>query len=276
MQHTLAPGSMQLIAPARRRVRFSEMWTSMPLARRLAVRDFKVRYKQSALGPLWLVIQPLGMLGAFTVVFGGVADIGTQGVPYALFALVGVTVWTFVSSAMGTGVRAHVANQKLIKLVPCPRVAFVTANLLATLPYLAAPLVLTLIAIPLSGRALPMQVLTLPLMTIWLCLVVYASTLLLSSVNVRFRDVGQTIPFLLQGGLFLTPVAYPLTEAGQSLQTVLACNPMTGVLEAWRWCLLGTPPDELALIVAAGATPLVLAAAWYLFARLEPRFADVI
>ena len=276
MQQTIAPPAMQLIAPATSRVRLSEIWSSIPLASMLAVRDFKVRYKQSALGPLWLVIQPLGMLGAFTVVFGGVADIGTEGVPYALFALVGVTVWTFFSMAMGTGVRAHVMNQKLIKLVPCPRVAFVTANMLATLPYLAAPLLLTLIAIPVSGRALPAAILALPLVVVWLCVLIYASTLLLSSVNVRFRDVGQTIPFVMQGGLFLTPVAYPLSEASQSLQTVLACNPMTGVLETWRWCLLGTPPDQLALLVALGATPLVVAAGWYLFVRLEPRFADVI
>jgi len=221
------------------------------------------------------MIQPLGMLGAFTVVFGGVADVDTGQVPYALFALVGVTVWTFISSAMGAGVRAHVMNQKLIKLVPCPRVVFVTANLLATLPYLAAPLILTLLAIPLI-HGLPLAVLTLPLAIAWLCVLVYGWNLLLSSVNVRFRDVGQMIPFVLQGGLFLTPVAYPLSEASPSLQTVLACNPMTGVLELWRWCLLGTPPDQLALIVAVASTPLLMVGAWYVFARLEPRFADVI
>lgn len=267
---------MQLIVPARSRVRLSGLWTSMPLARMLAVRDFKARYKQSALGPLWLVIQPLGMLGAFTVVFGGVAEVDTQGVPYALFAVVGVTVWTFISTALGTGVRAHVANQKLIKLVPCPRIAFVTANTLATLPYLAAPLLLTFVAIALAGHPLPIEVLALPLIAVWLCGIVFALTLLLSAVNVRFRDVGQMIPFVLQGGLFLTPVAYPLAEGGASLQTVLAFNPLTGVLEAWRWSLLGTSPDELALIVATAATPVLFATAWYVFTRLETRFADVI
>jgi lipopolysaccharide transport system permease protein len=267
---------MALIAPARSRVRIPELWTSMPLARTLAVRDFKVRYKQSALGWLWLLIQPLGMLAAFTAVFGGVADVGTDGVPYALFALVGVTVWTFVSSAVATGVRAHVMNLKLIKLVPCPRVAFVTANLIATLPYLAVPLLLTLVAIPLAGRALPVQTFALPLVALWLCVLVFAWTLLLSAVNVRFRDVAQTIPFLLQSGVFLTPIAYPLSEAGSGLQTLLALNPLAGLLEVWRWCLLGTPPDELALMVSAASTPIVLAAAWYLFSRLEPRFADVV
>lgn len=264
------------IVPAKHRVRVSELWTSFPVARALALRDFKIRYKQSFLGPFWLLLQPLGILGAFTVVFAGVADVPTDGVPYGLFALVGITVWSFVNIALGVGVRAHLTNHKLIKLVPCPRTAYVSASVLSSLPNLVIPLVLTLAVIPLVGWSVGPQLLALPALIVWLFVFLWSATNFLAALNVRVRDVGALLPFLLQGGLFVTPVGFSLEGTSGLLAVVLACNPLTGIIESWRWCLLGTSPDPLALAVSAGATVVTAVAGWLVFRRLEPSFADVV
>jgi ABC-2 type transport system permease protein len=262
--------------PAKRRVQIRDAWGSLPITRVLAVRDFKVRHKQAALGPLWLFIQPLGILAAFTVVFNGVAQVDTSGVPYPLFALVGITVWTYVSATLAFGVRTHITNREIIRYVDCPRIAFVTSTILSSLPNLAVPLVFTILGIFALGRELPVNSLLLPVAIAWLLLLLWGLVLGLSAANVRFRDVNALVPFFLQGGIFLTPIAYPLSDVPDKLDEILALNPFTGVIEFWRWCLLGAPLDERAVLIAAAGTVLTTVIGWRLFTRLEVRFADLI
>jgi ABC-type polysaccharide/polyol phosphate export permease len=270
------PAEVHSIVPAARRVRPRDVVTTWRLSRALAVRDFKVMYKQSALGPLWLVIQPLGILGAFTVVFSGVASVDTSGVPYPLFALVGVTVWTFVQTAVSSGTRAIINNKKLVRHVSCARHPFVTANVAASIPNLMLPLALTIPSIYLLDRSLSLNALLLPVCIAWLLLLIWSTALLFAATNVPFRDITSVVPFLLQGGIFLTPVAYPLSEVPSPLATVLAINPLTGMIEAWRWCLLGSAASPGVVAAALFGTLVIVVAAWQVFVRLEPRFADVI
>jgi lipopolysaccharide transport system permease protein len=267
---------VRTIAPSSKRVRLRDLRSALPASWVLAQRDFKVLYKQSALGPLWLAIQPLGVLGAFTVVFSGVADIETGGVPYPLFALVGISVWTFLSACLATGTRCFTRSKRLIRLTNAPRPALAIAAVTAALPQLAVPVALTLIAVLAFGEGLGLELLALPLVALWLYGLTLAVVLALGALNVRFRDVVSLVPFLLQGGLFLSPIAYPLSEVPNGLDTILKLNPITGVVEAWRWSMLGSPADGFALAAAGAGTVAIAFIAWVVFVRLEVRFADVI
>jgi lipopolysaccharide transport system permease protein len=267
---------VRVIVPATRRVRLRDLPAVLPAARVLSQRDFKVLYKQSALGPLWLALQPLGVLGAFTVVFSGVADIDTGGTPYALFALVGISVWTFVSACIAAGTRCFTRSKRMVRLTTAPRAALAIAAVSSALPQLAVPLLLTLVAVLVFGEGLGLELLALPLVALWLYGLTLVLVLALAALNVRFRDVTSLVPFLLQAGLFMSPVAYPLSEVPNGLDTIIKLNPLTGVIEAWRWSILGSPADELALILAGAGTLVTAVVAWAVFVRLEVRFADVI
>jgi ABC-type polysaccharide/polyol phosphate export permease len=276
IQAVARPAPVRRVVPTRRRVGLSEIWTSLPVANMLAVRDYKARNKQSVLGPIWLILQPLGILGTFAVVFQGVAQVGTDGIPFPLFALVGTTVWTFVNATIAYGVRTHIINAKLIKLVPCSRIAYVTSAVTGALPNLLVPLLLTFATLPIYGRGLPLQFVAFPLCLAWLIVFLWSVTNLLAALNVRFRDVSSLVPFLIQGGMFLTPIAYPLSSASPPLSDVLALNPLTGIIESWRWAILGSTPGMLPMIVAMVATVVTAIAGWWVFVRLEPRFADYV
>jgi lipopolysaccharide transport system permease protein len=271
-----APVGVRTIMPATKRVRPGDVVGSLPAARVLTQRDFKVLHKQSALGPLWLAIQPLAILGAFTVVFSGVADIETEGIAYPLFALVGISVWSFVSAGLATGTRCFTRSKRLVRLTNAPRVALAIAAVTAAVPQLAVPLALTLVAVLAFGEGLGPELLVLPFIALWLYVLMLAAVLALGALNVRFRDVTSLVPFLLQGGLFLSPVAYPLSEVPEGLDTIIRLNPLTGVIEAWRWSILGAPADDLAVLMAGGGTLAIALLGWAVFVRLEVRFADVI
>ena len=141
----LEPASERVIVPAKSRIKLSELRRDLPVVRVLAARDFKVKYKQSLLGPLWLLIQPLGLLVAFFVAFRGLADVQTGDIPYALFALVGLSVWAFFQASLTIGTTSLVTNVHLVKLTPCPRLAFPIASLVASLPAVAVTTAATLV-----------------------------------------------------------------------------------------------------------------------------------
>jgi lipopolysaccharide transport system permease protein len=264
------------IRPVRRRVRVRDLFAHWPLVWQLALRDYQVRFKQAALGPVWVLAQPLSILLALTVVFQQVTTVNTGGIPYAAFALPGITVWTFTSTCLAMGSRVFIANKKLVTHVACPRTPFVTASVLSAAPNLLLPLVLTIgTVIWLTGLP-PVQVVLLPLLVAGLVALVWSLTLIFASLNVRFRDVSNVVPFVLQGGLFLTPIGYPLSSVDGWLKVLLYLNPFTGVIEAWRWALLGTSIDPVLAAITAVETVLALVLGWRLFSRLETRFADII
>lgn len=270
----LVESTVRVSKPMRRRVRLRDMWTSLPVGWMLGWRDMKAKYKQSALGPLWLVLQPLGMLAAITIAFSKVTSVDTGNVPYVVFALVGLAVWTYVQMTITVAPGTLQANQQVVRRSPCPRVAFVTGTLISVLPPLAVVLAASVAAAAISG-SLPVEALAMPLLVAWLVVLMWGFTLLVTALGGRFRDAVALAPLIVQSGIFLTPVGYPLDAAG-SFAKVLAFNPASGVIETWRWSLLGIAPDGFAIGVALAETVTVGLLGWYVFGRMETRFSDYV
>ena len=262
--------------PTKKRVTVSEIWESLPVAREVAARDLKVKYKQSLLGPPWLVIQPLGMLAALIVAFNGVANVDTQGVPYIPFALTGLAVWTLIQMTLLNGAQAFVQNALLIRRVSCPRIAFLTGSVIANLPAPTVVLVGAIGSLLITGQGLPVQALLFPFLMVWLLVFTFMLVCIFASLAVRFRDIQSLLPFWSQAGLFLTPVGFTLATAPGKVERVLTFNPLSGLFELTRWCLLDMELTALPVIVSAVFTVFLIWGGWQLFARLETTFADVI
>lgn len=266
----------RVFLPAKKRVRIRDIWTSRHVAWVVGARDLKIKYKQSLLGPPWLVIQPLGILAALIVAFHGVADVETGGVPYIPFALTGLAAWTLIQMTLLTGAQAFITNALLIRRVSTTRIAFISGALIANLP---APTVIflgafmTLLA---SGQGLPLQALLFPLVVAWLLCFTFFLVCIFASLAVRFRDIQSLLPFWSQAGLFLTPVGFSLSTAPGRVEDVLTFNPLSGLLELTRWCLLDAEITALPVIVSAVFSALLFWGGWQLFARMEITFADVI
>lgn len=274
---TAAPPSVpRIIKPVKRRIRVADLWATRHVSMMLGVRDVKVKYKQAALGPLWLLIAPLGMLAAVTIAFSGVTDVDTGGIPYIVFALVGLTVWTFIQLSLTLGAQAVIVNTTLVRRSPTPRLAFLSGSLLGNLPPFLVMLGFSLIAAVAAGRLTP-KALLLPLLVVWLILFTFGMMLLLASLSVRFRDTLSAMPLIIQAGIFVSPVGYSLAGAPANIHTLLLVNPISGLIEAWRWSLLDLANPSLTAIAVAGVwTVGLLTLGWRVFGRLEVEFADYV
>lgn len=266
----------RVLGAVRSRIRVSDVWTTAPVARMIGMRDIKVKYKQAALGPLWLLVAPLGLLAAMIVAFSGVTTVNTSGVPYVPFALVGLTVWSFVQLSLSMGAQAVIANSSLVRRSILPRLSLMTGSLLGNLPPVGVMLVVTLATSAGTG-VLPVQALLLPVMMLWLFVFTFGVTLLLSSMAARYRDTVSIIPLVVQAGIFVTPVGYGLKGAPSNIHALLAINPVSGIIEAWRWCLVGLPGPEVGVIAAGlGWTIVLVVLGWRIFGRMEVDFADFV
>ncbi len=261
--------------PSDVRLRLRDVRGYGPILRALATRDLKARYKQSFLGPAWVVFQPLALLGAFAVGFRSVADIETAGVPYVVFALVGLTVWTYFQATMMVAVGSIVNNYALVRWTACPRLALPLATLISSSPSFAITVVATIVVAAATGD-LSAGVLLAPLLALWLAVLTGAVAVLVAGLSVRARDVISVMPFLLQVLLFLAPVAYGTAQLSDTLQTLIAFNPLTGLIDAWRWAVLGIDPDMTAVFVSLGLTALLALLSWRVFAAIEALIADEI
>ena len=245
------------------------------MTRVLAVRDFKVKFKQSLIGPLWLVIQPIALLVAFAIGFGNVVDIET-GVPYPLFVLVAITAWTYFSISFNMGVGVFVTNLELVRRTACPRLSFPLATLLTNLPALIVPGLAALILSAALGELSP-RALLLPLGLAWLFVLTGAVVLLFAGVGARYRDVIPVVPFVLQVGLFITPIGYALDDLGAAARALVTLNPLSGLVESLRWMMLESQPlAPDVVLIGLGSTGVLLAVAWWLFGRIEITMADFI
>jgi homopolymeric O-antigen transport system permease protein len=266
--------AVRVTLPAKRRVKLREVWTTLPVAWMLGRRDMKIKYKQSALGPLWLVLQPLAMLTAIAVAFSAVTNVNTGNIPYVVFALAGLAVWTYVQFTFAVAPNTLPSNQLVVRRSPCPRVALVSGTLISVLPPLGVVLIASIGAAAITGH-LPIQAVLVPVMIIWLLVFMWGVTLLTAALAARFRDVIAFSPLVVQAGIFLTPVGYPLNTSEQ-ISNILIFNPVSGLLEAWRWSLLGIAPDMTAVAFAGGFTVALVWFGWYVFGRMETRFADYV
>jgi lipopolysaccharide transport system permease protein len=269
-------GSARLIVPAKRRLRLRDLPAQLPVIRVVAARDYKVKYKQSLLGPLWLFIQPVALLGALVIAFNRVTTVSTGGVPYVLFALVGLAVWAFFQASAHMGTASLITNYQLVRRTPCPRFAFPLSAAIASLPSLAIPAVTALVVAGVGGHLSP-RALLLPLGVVWLFVFTVGVVAITSSLAVQFRDIISALPFLLQVGVFVAPVGYSTAHLSSGIKLLISLNPLTGIIETWRWMILrGEAVATLPLVLSLVLTAAVAVFGWLLFARLEVSMADEI
>lgn len=272
---SLESPEIKRIVPAKRRLRVAELRHHLPVISVLASRDFKVKYKQSLLGPLWLFFQPFALFAAFLVAFRGRGAVG-HGIPYVVFALTGLIVWSFFQAAVTIGTASIITNYHLVRFTPCPRLAFPLAGIVASLPSLLVPALAALVAAAVTGTLSP-RVLLLPFLFAWLVVLTAGVVALACSLAVRFRDIISVLPFMLTLGLFLAPVGYPLSGLSHGLRGVIDVNPLTGLLEACRWMMLsGYQPSVAAIAISLVASSAVVTLGWRVFTRLETTMADEI
>jgi lipopolysaccharide transport system permease protein len=270
---------LTVILPTRgwRAFDLAELVRRAELLRFLIWRDLKVRYQQTLLGGLWAILQPLATAAAFTLVFRRLARMPSDGIPYPLFSLTALVVWTFFAGALNGAVTSLVGNRQLISKVYFPRLILPLSAALGGLVDLAIGLAclvagLLLFGLPVSWTA----VWVLPLTLIALATATGLGAGL-GAINVRFRDVRALMPLLVQLWLFLTPVAYPASLAPARWRPLLGLNPMSGVVEGYRWALLRAGPAPVELIAVSTLSALVLlVVGLVVFRKMEGFFADII
>jgi len=260
-----------------RAVELSELWRYRELIYFLAWRDVKVRYKQTALGIVWALLQPVAAMVIFTVFLGQLAKIPSDGLPYALFAYAGLLPWTYFANATTGASSSLVANSNLISKVYFPRLVIPMATVVAGLVDLAVGGALLVVLLPAFGVVPSARLLLVPLFVALAFITALAVAMWLSALDVQYRDVRYAIPVLVQLWLFATPVVYPASLVPESYRMFLGLNPMAGVIEGFRWSILGTgdPPSGL-LLVSAIVVAAILTSGLTYFRRMERGFADVI
>ncbi len=267
-----------VIQPTRnwRLVSLRDLWAYRELLFFLTWRDVKVRYKQTALGAAWAILQPLFMMIIFTIFFGRLAGLDSAGIPYPLFALAGLVPWTFFSNAITASGNSLVGSANLISKVYFPRLIVPAAAMLAGLVDFALAFLLFCVMMVYYGVAPTVHVLFLPVLIVMTALFALGVGTWMSALNVKYRDVRFALPFLIQLWLFVSSVILPSSALPQKYRWLLMLNPMSGIIEGYRSALFGLPFDWPAIATAAVITIAVLAYAIYSFARVERSFADII
>jgi lipopolysaccharide transport system permease protein len=254
-----------------------ELWEYRELLWFLVWRDVKVRYKQTVLGAGWAILQPVATMVVFSLFFGRLAEMPSDGLPYPIFSFAGLVPWTFFSQGLSQSANSLVGSHNLITKVYFPRLAIPISTVLAGLVDFALAF-LVLLAMMLAYGIVPgPEVLALAPLLLLALVTALGAGLWLSALNVQFRDVRYIVPFLTQLWLFLTPIAYPSSLLGEPWRTVYGLNPMAGVVEGFRWALLGSgePPGAMLAASVLAALALLASGALY-FRRTERTFADVI
>jgi lipopolysaccharide transport system permease protein len=254
-----------------------ELWEYRELLYFLTWRDIKVRYKQTVLGAAWAIIQPFFTMVVFSLFFGRLAGIPSDGIPYPLFAYTALVPWSFFAGGLNNSANSLVGNANLLKKVYFPRLAIPLSTVLAGVIDFVLAFVVLLGMLLFYGMVPTLNIVWLPLLVLLALVTALGVGLWLSALNVQFRDVRYTIPFLTQFWLFATPIAYPSTLLAEPWRTLYGINPMVGVVEGFRWALLGTAtaPGLMILVSALAALGLLVSGAYY-FRRMEKSFADVV
>ena len=258
-------------------LKLRDVWTYRELLYFLTWRDIKVRYKQTVIGAAWAILQPLiGML-IFTIFFGGVLNVPSDGVPYPIFAYSGMVVWAFFANGVTFASNSLVLEANMIKKVYFPRMVIPMSSILSGFVDFVLAFVVLLGLMVYYGIAPTVQVLWLPFFLLLAVVTTLGIGLWLSALNVMYRDVRYAVPFLVQAWLLATPVAYPSSLIEGVWKVVYGINPMAGVVEGFRWSMLGveTRPGPMIAVSAGVAVILLLTGAYY-FRRVERIFADVI
>ena len=243
----------------------------------LVWRDVKVRYKQTVIGAAWAIIQPLMTMVVFTVIFGNFAKIPSDGLPYSVFSYTALLPWNYFSQAIARSGNSLVGDSNLIKKVYFPRLIIPLAAVASPLVDFFVSFIVLLGMMAWFGITPGWGVIFLPLFLVLAFMTALAAGLWLSPLNARYRDIGYTIPFLIQLWMYASPVVYSTTMVPEKWRTIFSLNPLAGVIEGFRWALLGKGnPDVGAIVISACAVLLLVIGGMLFFKRMERYFADVL
>jgi lipopolysaccharide transport system permease protein len=254
-----------------------EMWTYRELLYFLVWRDIKVRYKQTVLGASWAIIQPFVTMVVFTLFFGKLAKMPSDGIPYPLFSYAALVPWNFFANGLNQASNSLVGNSNLIKKVYFPRMDLPVASVLGGILDFAIAFAVLVGMVFYYGKIPSIHTLWLPFLLMLAFVTSLGAALWLSALYVRFHDVRHIIPFLIQIWLFATPIVYPSSLLKEPWRTIYGINPMSGVVEGFRWALLGTDtaPGPILIVSSLVALALLFSGAFF-FRRMENTFADVV
>jgi lipopolysaccharide transport system permease protein len=258
-------------------LKLKELWEYRELLYFFVWRDIKVRYKQTILGAAWAIIQPFFTMVIFSLFFGNLAKVPSDNIPYPIFSYAALVPWQFFASGLTQSSNSLVSNANMIKKIYFPRLAVpISAILSGIMDFVLAFSVLSLMMlyydiVPTSN------IIYLPLFLLLALVTSLGAGLWLSAMNVQFRDIRYTVPFIVQAWLFATPIAYPSSMLSEPWRTFYGINPMVGVVEGFRWALLGTEtaPGPIIIVSSLAALTLMVSGTFY-FRRMEKTFADVV
>ncbi len=255
-----------------------ELWEYRELLYFLTWRDIKVRYKQTVLGAAWAIIQPFMTMVVFSLFFGGLAQIPSDGVPYPIFSYAALVPWTFFASGLGGSSNSLVGSAELIKKIYFPRLITPIATVFAGVVDFLLAFAVLIVMMFVFGIVPTANIVWLPFFLLLAFVTSLGVGLWLSAMNVQFRDVRYLVPFITQFWLFITPIAYPSSLIENDILRILyGLNPMAGVVEGFRWALLGTntAPGSIIIVSTLVAVVLLITGLFY-FRRMEKTFADVV
>jgi lipopolysaccharide transport system permease protein len=253
-----------------------DLWRYRELLYFLTWRDIKVRYKQTIFGAAWAILQPFFTMIVFSIFFGRLAKMPSDGIPYPIFAYCALLPWSYFAGALDRASNSLVGSSHLITKVYFPRLAIPISAVTAGLVDFGIAFVVLLGMMLYYGFAPTIAVLTLPFFLVLAIAAALAVGLWLSALNVQYRDVRYTVPFLTQFWLFATPIAYPSSLVPEQWRALYGLNPMAGVVEGFRWALLGKEPPGPLLAVSTAVVVLLLIGGLYYFRRMERTFADLV
>jgi lipopolysaccharide transport system permease protein len=253
-----------------------ELWEYRELIHTFAMRDIKVRYKQTALGAAWAVIQPFMMMVVFTIFFGKLAKIPSEGIPYPLFSYAALLPWTLFSEGITRSTNSMITNANIMTKVYFPRLVMPISGILSPLIDFMIAFVILIAMMLFYGFVPTINIIWLPVFILLALMTSLGVGLWLSAFNVQYRDFQYTLPFLIQLWLFASPVVYPSTLLPESYRWIYGLNPMAGVIEGFRWALLGTNPPSTMIAFSFVIVMVILISGAYYFKRMEKTYADVV
>jgi lipopolysaccharide transport system permease protein len=254
-----------------------ELWAYRELAYFLAWRDIKVRYKQTVLGAAWAILQPLFTMLVFSLFFGQLAGIPSDGIPYPVFSFAALVPWQFFANGLSSSSESVVASANLVRKVYFPRLVIPGAAVGSGVVDFCLAFVVLLGMMLFFGIVPTANVVWLPFLLLLALVTSLGAGIWLTALNVQFRDVRYAVPFLINAWMFATPIAYPSSLLEEPWRTLYGLNPMAGVVEGFRWALLGTDtaPGSMVFVSVVAAVAMLISGAYY-FRRMEKTFADVV
>lgn len=253
-----------------------ELWNYRELLASFTMRDIKIRYKQTALGFLWAIIQPLFMMLIFTIIFGGFAKIPSDGIPYPLFSFAALLPWMLFSEGLTRSTMSMVSNANIMTKVYFPRLIMPISGILSPLVDFAVSISILVLMMGYYGFVPTLNVVFLPLFILLALATSLGIGLWLSALNVKYRDFQYTVPFIIQIWMYASPVVYPASMLPEAIRPLYGLNPMAGVIEGFRWALLGTEIPGSMIFVSVGVVVALLVSGMFYFRKMEQYYADIV